>query len=476
MLQRTMLLVACLVAGLLCAPGPSRADDDLTPTQERAAKKAAAIKALADKKAALANKKAGKLAGGKKGVLTQPSGPYWPQWRGPDRDGHSPDTGLLQKWPADGPPLAWKCDGMGAGFSSVSIAEDRIFCMGDRNGRQWLYALELEGGKGLWALEVGDVWDPNGYSGPRCTPTVDGKLVYALGTHGDLVCAEAATGAEVWRKNLKKDFGGKMHSGWGFSESPLVDDSKVICTPGARDATLAALNKNNGALIWKTGIPDIGDKGGDGAGYASIVIGHGADVRQYVQFVGRGVVGLSTDGGHFLWGYNHVANNTANIPTPLVHEDYVFCSSGYGTGAGLVHLRRAKGGVEADEVYFLDGKELQNHHGGMVMVGDYIYLGHGHKAGAPTCIEWMTGKRAWRKDRGPGSGSAGVTYADGNLYFRYEDGTMALIAADPSEYQERGKFKIPDVQKPSWPHPVITGGRLYLREQDHLYCYDIQQH
>ena len=170
-------------------------------------------------------------------------------------------------------------------------------------------------------------------------------------------------------------------------------------------------------------MPALGDRGGDGAAYSSIVIGNGGGVRQYVQLMGRGVVGVAANDGKFLWGYNRVANGTANIPTPMVHGDYVFCSSGYQTGAALSKLEPAGGGVKAEEVYFLDGKELQNHHGGMIMLGDYVYCGHGHNAGAPTCLEWKTGKIMWRQNRGPGSGSAAVAYADGNLYFRYENGS-----------------------------------------------------
>ena len=181
--------------------------------------------------------------------------------------------------------------------------------------------------------------------------------------------------------------------------------------------------------------------------------------------MGRGVVGVSAKDGKFLWGYNRVVNRTANIPTPLVHEDYVFCSTGYQAGA-LLKLEADGQGVKADEVYFLDGKEFQNHHGGMIMLGDFVYAGHGHNAGHPTCVEWKSGKTRWRHNRGPGTGSAAVAYADGHLYFRFENGVMALIEATPDEYHERGQFKIPDVQQPSWSHPVIAGGKLYLREQD----------
>ncbi len=397
----------------------------------------------------------------------------WPTWRGPDRDGNSSESGLLSKWPAGGPKVVWKAGNLGHGFSSLSIAHGCIFTMGDRDGGQFVIALDLDSGKELWSTRIGDEWEPGGYAGPRCTPTVDGNLVYVLGPHGDLVCLQAANGKEVWHRSMQKDFGGRMHSGWGYSESPLVDGNKLVCSPGGPKAGIVALDKKTGREIWRSAIPPFDGAGSPGAAYSSIVVSSGAGVRQYVQLMGQGVVGVDADSGKFLWGYGRIANRTANIPTPLVSGDYVFCSSGYGAGAALLKLSRAGGGVQADEVYFIDGKDFQNHHGGMIMLGDYIYAGHGHNKGAPTCLEWKTGKTVWRHNRGPGTGSSAVSFADGNLYFRFQDGVMALVGATPDKYQEKGTFTIPGVEQPSWSHPVIAGGKLYLREQDALYCYDV---
>ncbi|MGD9644107.1 MAG: PQQ-binding-like beta-propeller repeat protein [Pirellulales bacterium] len=398
----------------------------------------------------------------------------WREWRGPTRDGISGETGLLAQWPQGGPPLAWKTTGLGSGFSSLSLVGDRIYTLGDRKDGQFVIALSRADGKELWSTRIGELWEPGGYSGPRCTPTVDGNFLYVIGPHGNLVCLAANNGKIVWQRHLHNDFAGPVPH-WGFCESPLIDGNKLICTPGGPDAAIVALDKKTGADIWRTPLPPLGNQGMDGAAYSSIVIGNGGGVRQYVQLVGRGVVGLDAKTGKFLWGYNRVANGTASIPTPVIHDDYVFCSSGYGTGAALLKLSAANGGIHADEVYFLDGKEFQNHHGGMILLGDYLYAGHGHNAGAPTCLEWKTGKTVWRQNRGPGSGSAAVAYADGNLYVRFQNGVVALIGATPSGYEERGKFEIPDVSQPSWSHPVIAGGKLYLREQDALYCYDLKQ-
>lgn len=400
--------------------------------------------------------------------------PSWPQWRGPDRTGISQDTGLLKKW--DGaPPLVWKAEGLGEGFSSISIANGRIYTMGDRNEKMWVIALSARDGKILWATPIGEVWAPGGYSGPRCTPAIDGDRVYALGSHGDLVCLDARTGKRRWAKNLMKDFGGKMMSVWGYSESPLVDGDWVVCTPGAADAGLVALNKFTGKEIWRTKLPNLGEAGKDGAGYSSIVISHAAGIKQYVQLMGRGLVGVAADDGRFLWNYNRIANGTANIPTPIIKDDYVFASTGYGTGAALLKLLPDGDGVKAEEVYFLEAKDLQNHHGGMILIGDYLYGGHGHNKGFPVCVELLTGKHQWKTERGPGADSAAVAYADGNLYFRYQNGVVALIKASPEKYELLGKFTIPDVERPSWPHPVIVGGKLYLREQNALYCYDVTE-
>lgn len=266
-----------------------------------------------------------------------------------------------------------------------------------------------------------------------------------------------------------------MMSGWGYAESPLIDGDKLICTPGGNQAMMVALDKRTGEPIWRTEVPDLGSRGKDGAGYSSPVVSNGAGVRQYVQLVGRGLIGVSADDGRLLWAYNRIANDTANIPTPISTGDYVFTSTGYQTGAALLRLRRGQSGVTADEVYFLDHTKLQNHHGGMIQIGECLYCGHGHNAGFPLCIHLPTGRDVWRPGRGPGSKSAAVSYADGHLYFRYEDATMALVEATPDEYRLKGTFQIASHNAESWPHPVISGGRLYLRDQDELHCYDLRK-
>jgi outer membrane protein assembly factor BamB len=399
------------------------------------------------------------------------AGNDWPQWRGPSRDGRSTETGLLKEWPKDGPPLLWRVAGLGKGYSSVSITGGRILTMGDRGPAQYVIALDLASHKELWATKVGGPWRDGG---PRCTPTVDGDLVYALGTKGDLVCLETATGREVWRKNFAKDFNGFMMSGWGYSESPLVDGDRLVCTPGGPKATLVALNKKTGEVVWKCATPPIGTRGKDGAGYSSIVVTEAGGVRQYVQTLGRGTVGVAAADGRFLWGYNRIANGTANITTPVVDGDLVFCTTSYKTGSALLRLvPGADKGIQAREVYFIEPQVFENHHGGVVLVDGCIYGGHGQNKGFPTCVDLKTGKVLWQS-RGPGEGSAAVIYADGRLYFRYENGVVALIEATPKALTIRGTFQLPTKEGPSWPHPVLLDGKLYIRHHDALLCYNVK--
>jgi outer membrane protein assembly factor BamB len=409
-------------------------------------------------------------------VVAGGASPDWPQWRGPNRDNLSQDTGLLKQWDSDGPALAWRVSGIGAGFSSVSVANGKLYTMGDLGSDQFVLALSAEGGKPIWKAKVGPAWD-DGMPGPRSTPTVAGGAVYALGTEGDLVCLDAATGRERWRRSLPRDFGGRMMSGWKFSESPLVDGDRVIVTPGARRAALVALEAGTGREIWRTTIPDLGPNGNDGAAYSSIVISNGGGVKQYVQLVGRGLIGVRATDGQFLWRYNRIANDVANISTPVVSGDFVFAATGYQAGSALVRLTgTGQGTVKANEVYYLEGRTFQNHHGGFVLVGNHIYGGHGHNRGFPICLELQSGTVKWGGDiRNEGSGSAAVTYADGHLYFRYQNGVVLLIEASPTGYKEKGSLKIPNVTKPSWPHPVVVNGKLYLREQDTLYVYDLRR-
>ena len=393
----------------------------------------------------------------------------WSRWRGPLGDGVSQETNLLPAWPADGPPLAWKSKGLGKGYASVSVAHGKIYTMGDVKGKSHLICLDAAQGDVDWSV-------PFGKGHPNCTPTVDGDLIFALSRDGVIACVDSK-GQKKWSKDFVGDMDGKVPQ-WGYSESPLIDGEHLICTPGSSKHFVVALNKLTGELIWSTPAGKLSkNRGHGGAGYSSVVISNACDVKQYVTLTGSGVVGVNATDGKLLWDYDHVANKTACIPTPLVKDHFIFCSSGYGDGGtALLELTKSDTGFQAKEVYYFAAKQLQNHHGGMIRLGDAVFMGHGHNNGFPVCVNLANGKDNWRQGRGPGGESAAIAYADGHLYFRYQDGVMALIEANPKEYKVTGEFKLPIINEKSWPHPVIAGGKLYLRDQNDLMVFDIQKH
>ena len=400
----------------------------------------------------------------------------WPQWRGPGREGICRETGLLKEWPDGGPKLLWQVKGCGTGYSAPTVAAGRIYGMGYKDGNEVVWARDEKNGAELWSTKIAAALNRQqlgGYAGSRCSPTVDGEMVYAVGAAGDLVCLSAAKGEVKWKKNFKTDFGGRMMSGWGFSESPLVDGDRLICTPGGDQAALVALNKADGKVLWRSAIATAG-----GAGYASIVTAELKGIKQYITTLGKALVSVEAGKGKLLWRYDRIANPVANIPTAIVVDDHLICSTGYKQG-GLAVLQmspKGKEGVQVKEVFYHDNRSLQNHHGGMVRQGDYLYLCHGHNSGAPTCFNWKTNQIQWKQSqRALGEGSACLLFADGNLYIRYEGGTMVLVEANPLSFKLKGKFKLPDNSGfPSWPHPVIANGKMYIRDQDLLLCFDVK--
>jgi outer membrane protein assembly factor BamB len=396
----------------------------------------------------------------------------WAQWRGPNRDGISSETGLMSQWPEEGPAIAFRTKGLGSGMASLVIADGKIYTLGNSDGNTHVLCLKQSDGSLIWKTPfTPDRGAANG------TPTLDAStgLLYTMSFDGILVCCQVSDGSIVWKKNFAEDFQGKMESGWGYSESPLIDGNRLLCTPGGANAMVVALDKKTGKLEWAGKAPAGKLRGNDGAGYSSIVISNAAGRKQYIQLIGHGIVSYDAATGELLWNYDRVANTTANIPTPLVRDDYVFCSTGYNDGGtALLQVTRSGRGLAAKEVYYKSSKELQNHHGGMIMVGDYVFMGHGHNNGFPACVEWRTGKDRWEKGRGAGSGSAAIVYADKKLYFRYQDGVMAMIDTDTSNYKLLGKFKLATHNGESWPHPVIVDGILYIRDQDELVAYDIR--
>jgi outer membrane protein assembly factor BamB len=404
----------------------------------------------------------------------------WPTFRGPERTGVAPDTGLLESWPTEGPRLAWEAAGAGRGYASLAIAGEKIYTLGDGlstadDKDEYLSCFERETGKQLWKTKTGQPWSAGAESwqGSRSTPTVDGDMVYVITPFGQLVACATGNGKERFRVDLMATFGGKKGDSWGSSESPLVDDDRLVCTPGGEQATMVALNKKTGKLIWSC--PMKGDRG---AGHSSIVISQPLSSQTggrkvYVQTTAAGAFAVDAQTGKFQWAYP-IDQTTAVIPTPIVRGDLVFFSAGYKRGGALLQqVPGPDGGVTIKEIYGLK-KELANKHGGIVLVGDHLY-GDSDDAGIPFCAELMTGKIVWKK-RGSGKGSATVTAADDHLYVRFADGTVALAKADPADYEELATFKIPGSDaRPSWSHSVILDGRLYIREQDRIFCYDLRK-
>ncbi len=387
----------------------------------------------------------------------------WPQFRGPNRDNLSQEQGLLATWPANGPELVYTTDGLGEGYSSVALVGDSLYTLGTRGGDEMLFALNRENGEQRWATRLGRVFQDGGQgNGPRGTPTVDGEFVYGLGGNGDLVCLKTADGSVVWRLNILEAFQGN-NIVWGISESVLIDGDKLICTPGGRAATMAALDKRTGKPLWTAKVP-----GAPQAGYASAIAIDVGNVRQYVNFVHSGVVGVRAADGEPLWGQSASANGTANCSTPLHADNLVFTASGYGTGGALFRLA-SRGTSTGSEVVYTT-RQMKNHHGGMVLLDGHLY---GFDENVLTCLDLQTGNPVWQ-NRSVGKGS--LTYADGRLYLRSEDGPLALAAASPAGYQEFGRFEQPQRSgRRAWAHPVVAGGQLYIRDQDKLLVYNVRK-
>lgn len=392
----------------------------------------------------------------------------WPQWRGPERTGISKETGLLKEWPADGPKLLWMVKDVGYGFSTPAIVGDRMYLQSNKGKEdEMVVCMSAKDGKPIWSTRIGKVGKPDqmpNYPAARSTPTIDGAFVYALGSDGDLACMETATGKIKWQKSFTKEFGGQAGT-WAYSESPLIDGDNLICTPGGPGATMVALKKTTGDLVWKCSVP-----GDDAAGYSSIVATEIGGVKQYVQFVAKGVIGVEAKTGKFLWRFDDTGKKSpANIPTPTIFNGMVYSGSGLG-GGGLCKVTAADGKFTAEKVYF--DMKLPRAIGGTVKVGDYLY-GTGTTL---QCVEFATGNVKWDERS---VGAASILYADGRLYLHGENGAVAMIEATPEGYKEKGKFNPSDPPERArgtnaWCYPVISNGKLYIRDLGTIWCYDIK--
>jgi len=394
----------------------------------------------------------------------------WPQWRGPQRNGVSKETGLLKNWPKEGPKLRWKISDAGNGYAAPSVLGDRIYMLGNEGlENEFVAAYAVADGKRMWSAKLGKVGNPKqdpSFPAARSTPAVESETLYALGSDGDLAAVERSTGKIRWQKNLRADFGGKPGE-WAYSESPLVDGETLVCTPGGSEATLLALNKKTGDVLWKAALPDH-----DLAAFASCVVVEFGGVKQYVQLLQKGLVGVDAKTGKLLWRYaKPISRYGANIPTPLVADGHIYVASA-GTGGGLVKLVAKDGTVGAQEVYF--ESKLPTAIGGTVKVGENLY---GTTAQAMLCLEFQTGKVKWEERA---IGAAAICYADDRLYLHGENGSVALVEPSAEGYREHGRFTPPDPPKrssgmeKSWAYPVVANGSLFIRDHQTLWCYDVQ--
>lgn len=407
-------------------------------------------------------------------VFAEEPGNDWPQWQGYHRNAISAETGLLQAWPEAGPTLDWKIEGLGGGDSTPSIAAGKIYGMSNRDGDEIVWALSETDGSTLWATRLGPAFHQDRHQsneGPGSTPTIDGELLYVVGLAGNIVCLNVNDGKIAWQRSMQNDFGGSVPR-WSYRESPLVDGDKVICTPGSEDATLVALDKLTGKTIWKSKVD-----GSPKAAYSSAISIDFGDQQQYVQFTAETVVGVAAEDGKVLWRFDKPANRTGiNCSTPVYHDGYIFAASAYDHGGSLAKLSKNEdGSFAAEEVYF--SRRMQNHHGGMI-INDGVLFGAngGNSGGYLVALDFLTGEVLWDERRsGRRAPKGSVALADGRLYYRTEDGTMLLIEPSAKEFLERGRFEQPDQSgKPTWAHPVIANGKLYLRDHDVLLCYDVK--
>ena len=390
----------------------------------------------------------------------------WPQWRGPNRDGISAEKNLLKEWPKEGPKLVWQVKDLGSGYATPSVDNKQIYVMAnDGLEDEFVKALDVKTGKLVWSTRIGKVGNPTqrpNFPAARSTPTVDGNFLYVLSSDGDLACIDKKSGKISWQKNIRNQFGGKPGD-WAYSESPLIDGDKLFCTPCGSEATVVALNKKTGELIWKSAVP-----GGVEAGYSSIVSVKVEGEKQYIMFLPIGLVGINAETGKFSWLYDKT-KGMGGFATPVTKNEFVYSSSR--AGCGLVKLVAAQDSIKAEQVY--KESNLPSAIGGSVLVGDYLY---GTNAKALVCVEFKTGQVKWTE---PSIAPGSVCYADGLLYFHGENGDVALVEANSESYKEVGRFTPPyqaehKRMEKAWPYPVIANGRLYIRDLGSLWSYAIK--
>ncbi len=380
----------------------------------------------------------------------------WPSWRGPNLDGKSPDKGLLKEWPSGGPELLWKVDTIGSGFSSAAVSGGTVFITGDMDGNLVLFAFDLKG-KPKWETIVDKAWTRS-RPGARSSPTIDSGKVYILSGNGVIGCFDAKTGKRRWARKTS-EFGGSP-GGWGYAESVLIYKSLAIFKPGGKNC-IAALNKATGKTAWTSSGFSAGPE------YGSCLPIEYKGAYLIVTGTREGLVCVDGRNGRNLWLNDFSRGNTANCPTPAYADDHVFWANGYGKGGICMKMRAAGGKLVAEEAWRTS--DMVCHHGGYVIHEGHIY---GNHSGGWSCLDLKTGQQKW-EERGVGKGS--VIWADGMLYLYGESGgKVGLATCTPEGMELRGQFSV-EGSGPSWAHPVVVGGRLYIRYDKNLYCFNVKK-
>jgi outer membrane protein assembly factor BamB len=403
------------------------------------------------------------LVGPGEGRLMAAETGNWPRFHGPNGDNISTETGLLKKWPEQGPKLLWTAKGIGRGFTGVTIADGRIYTAGDVGRDLVLFALDMDG-RVQWQAKNGAAWTESGPPGARGTPTIDGPRIYHENAHDQVVCLDAKSGRKVWGLDLAAEFHGKR-DGFGRAESLLVDGDRVICSPGGPIA-MAALDKKTGRTVWKS--PSAGEP----AGYASPILAEHAGLRMFLTMSSRSLIAVSGDNGDLLWRIEHYnPSYVANCVSPIYHDGHVLFSGGYGVGCVL--LKVSVNGGKATAATAWRTKDLDNRHGGVILLDGHLYGAANFSNNAKwICLDWKSGRKMYA-ERGVGEGS--LTFADGMLYTLSENRKVGMVRPAPTGHELVSQFKIPaGGEGPTWAHPVVCGGRLYIRHDDRLYAYDIR--
>jgi outer membrane protein assembly factor BamB len=384
----------------------------------------------------------------------------WPQFHGAAGDNISTETGLLKQWPDGGPELVWTAKGMGDGFASVSVADGLVYTAGNIDGKTVITAMDLDG-KVLWQTPCGEGWTKS-FPGVRATPTIDGDRLYFESPLGDVVCLDAKTGEQLWGLNILEKFGGQNIQ-WALAESVVIDGDNAICCPFGSQGSIVALDKRTGETVW------VAESVGDKAGYATATLAEFAGLRMVLAMSAKALVGVNADNGDLLFRYEHLTKHDVNALKPICADGRVFISSGYKAGSEMVQLTAAGGKVTAEQAW--ESKDMDNHHGGVILWDGYLYGADSKRNWV--CFDWDSGETKY-SESGVGKGSA--TCADGMLYtFAESGGKVGLVKPTPEGHQVVSEFQIPKGgEGKSWAHPVVCGGRLYLRHGDFLFVYDVK--